>query len=90
MITSSIAHEIKNPLGGIRGAAQLLEAEIEENHKEYTEVIINEVDRLKNYIEKMLGPKKLPEFKRINIHFLVDRVLKLVKISKYTFQHINF
>tara|TARA_Y100001954_G_scaffold235530_1_gene293511 strand:- start:250 stop:1290 length:1041 start_codon:yes stop_codon:yes gene_type:complete len=88
MITSSIAHEIKNPLGGIRGAAQLLEAEIEENHKEYTEVIINEVDRLKNYIEKMLGPKKLPEFKRINIHFLVDRVLKLVKISKE--KEINF
>ena len=41
-----------------------------------------------NYIEKMLGPKKLPEFKRINIHFLVDRVLKLVKISKE--KEINF
>ncbi len=82
MITSSIAHEIKNPLGGIKGAAQLLEAELEENHKEYTEVIINEVDRLKNYVDKMLGPKKPPRFESVNIHFLIDRVLKLVKISK--------
>ena len=57
MITRSIAHEIKNPLGGIKGAAQLLKKEINEEQKEYTDIIIEEADRLKNYIDKMHGPK---------------------------------
>ena len=69
MITRSIAHEIKNPLGGIKGAAQLLQEEINKDFREYTDIIIEEADRLKNYIDKMHGPKDLPNFQYINIHF---------------------
>ena len=77
MITRSIAHEIKNPLGGIKGAAQLLENEISEEHKDYIEIIINEVDRLKNYIDKMVGPRNEPAFKSVNIHSIIERVLQI-------------
>jgi len=85
MITRSIAHEIKNPLGGIKGAAQLLKKEINEEQKEYTDIIIEEADRLKNYIDKMHGPKDLPSFKSTNIHLIIDKVLKIlgVKSSNY-------
>ena len=85
MITRSIAHEIKNPLGGIKGAAQLLKKEINEEQKEYTDIIIEEADRLKNYIDKMHGPRDLPSFKSTNIHLIIDKVLKIlgVKSSNY-------
>ena len=85
MITRSIAHEIKNPLGGIKGAAQLLKKEINEEQKEYTDIIIEEADRLKNYIDKMHGPKDLPSFKSTNIHLMIDKVLKIlgIKSSNY-------
>ena len=85
MITRSIAHEIKNPLGGIKGAAQLLKKEINEEQKEYTDIIIEEADRLKNYIDKMHGPKDLPSFKSANIHLIIDKVLKIlgIKSSNY-------
>ena len=85
MITRSIAHEIKNPLGGIKGAAQLLKKEINEEQKEYTDIIIEEADRLKNYIDKMHGPKNLPSFKSSNIHLIIDKVLKIlgIKSSNY-------
>ena len=85
MITRSIAHEIKNPLGGIKGAAQLLKKEINEEQKEYTDIIIEEADRLKNYIDKMHGPKDLPSFKSTNIHLTIDKVLKIlgIKSSNY-------
>ena len=85
MITRSIAHEIKNPLGGIKGAAQLLKKEINEEQKEYTDIIIEEADRLKNYIDKMHGPKDLPSFKSMNIHLIIDKVLKIlgIKSSNY-------
>ena len=85
MITRSIAHEIKNPLGGIKGAAQLLKKEINEEQKEYTDIIIEEADRLKNYIDKMHGPKDLPSFKSTNIHLIIDKVLKIlgIKSSNY-------
>ena len=85
MITRSIAHEIKNPLGGIKGAAQLLKKEINEEQKEYTDIIIEEADRLKNYIDRMHGPKDLPSFKSTNIHLTIDKVLKIlgIKSSNY-------
>ena len=85
MITRSIAHEIKNPLGGIKGAAQLLKKEINEEQKEYTDIIIEEADRLKNYIDKMHGTKDLPSFKSTNIHLIIDKVLKIlgIKSSNY-------
>jgi len=56
-----LAHEIKNPLGGIRGAAQLLERELDDNDtKQFTQIIIQEADRLKNLLDRMVGPKDIP------------------------------
>ena len=70
-----LAHEIKNPLGGLRGAAQLLEGELEnENLKEYTDVIIREADRLRKLVDRMLGPTLKPSKKEINIHDVLEHV----------------
>ncbi|MBT4836046.1 MAG: nitrogen regulation protein NR(II) [Methylococcales bacterium] len=75
-----MAHEIKNPLGGIRGAAQLLEEELNSDDlKEYTQVITREADRLKTLLNRMLGPNKLPKQQSINIHQVLERVRMLVK-----------
>ncbi len=75
-----LAHEIKNPLGGLRGAAQLLEHELPDPAlKEYTQVIINEADRLKTLVNRMLGPNKLPQYAEVNIHQVLDRVRSLVQ-----------
>lgn len=74
-----MAHEIKNPLGGIRGAAQLMEAEFPDNeHREYTRVIIREVDRLQNLVNRMLGPNRAPEAKPLNIHEVLEHCRQLV------------
>ncbi len=75
-----LAHEIKNPLGGLRGAAQLLEMELGDAElKEYTGVIINEADRLRNLVDRMLGPSKLPKLAELNIHEVLERVRQLVR-----------
>ncbi len=75
----NLAHEIKNPLGGLRGAAQLLEAELSSpNLVEYTQVIISEADRLQNLVNKLLTPHKLPQYARTDIHRLLNRVLQLL------------
>ncbi|HBH35283.1 MAG TPA: nitrogen regulation protein NR(II) [Gammaproteobacteria bacterium] len=75
-----LAHEIKNPLGGLRGAAQLLEMELGDAElKEYTGVIISEADRLRNLVDRMLGPSKLPNFAELNIHEVLERVRQLVR-----------
>jgi len=74
-----LAHEIKNPLGGLRGAAQLLEAELPDPAlSEYTQVIIDEADRLQGLVDRMLGPNKLPKLQEVNIHTLLERVRNLV------------
>ncbi len=74
-----MAHEIKNPLGGLRGAAQLLEAELrDEEQKEYTRVIMREADRLRNLVDRMLGPSDLPQKQMINIHEVLEHVRSLV------------
>lgn len=76
----SLAHEIKNPLGGIRGAAQLLEREFPDSeHREYTRVIIREVDRLQNLVNRMLGPNRLPRKQPINVHEVLEHVRQLVE-----------
>lgn len=78
-ILRGLAHEINNPLGGLRGAAQLLERALaDEELKEYTQVIIGEADRLQNLLSRLIGPKNLPRKSRVNIHELVERVRKLV------------
>jgi two-component system nitrogen regulation sensor histidine kinase GlnL len=76
----SLAHEIKNPLGGIRGAAQLLERELDRPQLiEYTQVIIGEADRLRSLVNRLLTPNRLPSFRRINIHEILVRVKGLVQ-----------
>jgi len=76
----SLAHEIKNPLGGIRGAAQLLEREFPDSqHREYTQVIIKEADRLQNLVNRLLGPNRLPKKTALNIHEVVEHVRQLVQ-----------
>jgi len=79
-LLKGLAHEIKNPLGGIRGAAQLLEAELDnKNLDEYTQVIIAEADRLTTLIDKILGPKQQAEKSWLNIHEAVERVYLLLE-----------
>jgi two-component system nitrogen regulation sensor histidine kinase GlnL len=76
----SLAHEIKNPLGGIRGAAQLLEGELDRPHLiEYTQVIIGEADRLQSLVNRLLTPHRLPMYRRTNIHEIVVRVRSVVQ-----------
>ncbi len=75
-----LAHEIKNPLGGIRGAAQLLERDFPDpSHREYTRVIIKEADRLQNLVNRMLGPNRLPQKTPLNIHEVMEHVRRLVQ-----------
>ncbi len=79
----SMAHEVKNPLGGIRGAAQLLERELENpDLAEYTQVIIGEADRLKKLVDRMLGPNVRPNKILVNIHSVTERVRSLLKADK--------
>ena len=75
-----LAHEVKNPLGGIRGAAQLLERELEDQRQaEYTQIIIGEVDRLRTLVDKMLGPLGRSENDLLNIHEVLEQVTRLVE-----------
>ncbi|MDH3979919.1 MAG: nitrogen regulation protein NR(II) [Gammaproteobacteria bacterium] len=79
-LVRGLAHEIKNPLGGLRGAAQLLEREITDDAlKEYTRIIIGEADRLQGLMNRMLGPNNLPEMRAVNIHEVLERVRELVQ-----------
>ena len=76
----NLAHEIKNPLGGIRGAAQLLEMEIESKElTEYTQVIIREADRLQTLVDRLLAPHRRPHMVGdVNIHEVCERVRSLI------------
>ncbi len=79
-LVRGMAHEIKNPLGGLRGAAQLLEQELDDEElREYTRIIIGEADRLQNLLNRMLGPNTLPRKRRINLHEVLERVRSLVQ-----------
>jgi two-component system nitrogen regulation sensor histidine kinase GlnL len=78
-LVRGLAHEIKNPLGGLRGAAQLLERELDsEDLKEYTRVIIGEADRLRTLVNRMLGPNNVPQKRVSNIHHVLEHVRSLV------------
>jgi two-component system, NtrC family, nitrogen regulation sensor histidine kinase GlnL len=80
----NLAHEIKNPLGGIRGAAQLLQMELADSEKaasltEYTQVIIHEADRLQTLVDRLLEPHRKPrEIADVNIHEVCERVRSLI------------
>lgn len=75
----NLAHEIKNPLGALRGAAQLLDRELErpELH-EYTQVIMKEADRLQSLMDRLLTPHRLPQVSQFSIHEALERVRSLI------------
>lgn len=74
-----VAHEIKNPLGGIRGATQLLARSLNDpKYKEFTDIIISEVDRLRNLADTLLGSRQLPSYEYVNIHEPLERVRSLI------------
>ena len=75
-----LAHEIKNPLSGIRGSAQLLRNKLSsENLKEYTDIVIKQTDRLTALVDNILGPNKKPDFQYQNIHYPIENVLNLIE-----------
>ncbi len=79
LLLRNLAHEIKNPLGGIRGAAQLLEQELEKpGLREYTQVIVQEADRLRTLMEKLLTPQGHAQHGALNIHEVLERVRSVV------------
>ena len=80
----NLAHEIKNPLGGVRGAAQLLEAELSSSEqREYTRVIIAEADRLHALVDRLLMPHRAPRVvSEMNIHEVCERV-RLIMVSEF-------
>lgn len=80
-LTRGLAHEVKNPLGGLRGAAQLLERELSEHPelREYTDVIIQEADRLRDLVDTMLGPNQQPRLATVNVHQILEHVVRLVQ-----------
>ncbi len=78
-VLRNLAHEIKNPLGGLRGAAQLLQSELDDpEQREYTQIIIAEADRLQGLVNRLLGPNKVPSFIQVNIHQILERVRRLI------------
>ena len=80
LMVRQLAHEIKNPLGGLRGAAQLLERELlDPALREYTRVIISEADRLTNLLDSMLGPGRPPAKQLVSVHELLERVYHLLR-----------
>ncbi|MGH8202343.1 MAG: nitrogen regulation protein NR(II) [Steroidobacteraceae bacterium] len=80
LMIRQLAHEIKNPLGGLRGAAQLLERELQGPElKEYTQVIIGEADRLAALVDSMAGPKRVPLKSLLNVHELCEHVYHLLR-----------
>jgi two-component system nitrogen regulation sensor histidine kinase GlnL len=80
LMVRQLAHEIKNPLGGLRGAAQLLERELlDPALREYTRVIISEADRLTHLLDSMLGPGRPPAKQLTNVHELLERVYHLLR-----------
>lgn len=77
-----MAHEIRNPLGGIRGAAQLLQGELEDKELiEYTSIIIQEADRLRNFVNRMLASDQLLDCVTLNVYEVIEYVCSLLKVE---------
>ncbi|WP_204274537.1 nitrogen regulation protein NR(II) [Vibrio astriarenae] len=82
LLVRGLAHEIKNPLGGLRGAAQLLERALpEEELKEYTQIIIEQADRLRSLVDRLLGPQKPGKKQEENVHLILEKVRQLVELE---------
>ncbi|PHR79962.1 MAG: nitrogen regulation protein NR(II) [Colwellia sp.] len=80
-LIKGLAHEIKNPLGGLRGAAQLLSKELNADQQEYTDMIIEQADRLTNLVDRLLGPNQLPQMQHHNIHSVLEKVYQVISYS---------
>jgi two-component system nitrogen regulation sensor histidine kinase GlnL len=81
-VMRGLAHEIKNPLGGLRGAAQLLERELPDQAlREYTRIIIHEADRLRNLVDRMMGPHQPLRKQQVNIHEILEHVRRLILVE---------
>ncbi|MEH6452641.1 MAG: nitrogen regulation protein NR(II) [Psychromonas sp.] len=81
-LVRGLAHEIKNPLGGLRGAAQLLENELPDPElKEFTQIIIEQADRLSALVNRLLGPQTRGQRESYNLHSVIEKVRKLVSIE---------
>lgn len=92
LLVRGLAHEVKNPLGGIRGAAQLLAAELaasDLNSEVRTEadelctIIRDETDRLRNLVDRLLGPTSKPQLAELNIHEVTERVAALIEVESH-------
>jgi len=81
-LIKGLAHEIKNPLGGLRGAAQLLSKELNQDQQEYTAMIIEQADRLTNLVDRLLGPNQLPKMNSQNIHLVLEKVHQLISYDE--------
>ena len=89
-LVRGLAHEIKNPLGGLRGAAQLLENELHDPElKEFTQIIIEQADRLSALVNRLLGPQKVGLRVAHNIHSVLEKVRKLVCLDLPDFINIK-
>ena len=77
-LARGVAHEVKNPLGGIRGAAQLLHRQLSAEQREYTSVIIAEADRLRNLVDRIIGPNGKTTLAPVNMHQVIERVVRLL------------
>lgn len=90
-LVRGMAHEIKNPLGGLRGAAQLLERELPNQElKEYTQIIIGEADRLQSLVDRMLGPNNIPKKRNVSIHQILEHVRQLIQVEIPEDEHVFF
>lgn len=82
LLVRGLAHEIKNPLGGLRGAAQLLEKMLPEpSLTEYTQIIIEQADRLRTLVDRLLGPQKPGKKQEANLHQVLEKVRQLVELE---------
>ncbi|GAB3013995.1 nitrogen regulation protein NR(II) [Bowmanella dokdonensis] len=82
-LVRGLAHEIKNPLGGLRGAAQLLEKQLKEPElQEFTRLIIEQADRLRNLVDRLLGPNKPPNFQWHNLHRVLEKIRTLLSLDE--------
>jgi two-component system nitrogen regulation sensor histidine kinase GlnL len=90
LMMRGLAHEIKNPLGGIRGAAQLLDRElIEPSHQELTEILIKEADRLTRLVDRVMGSREQLKPEYLNIHEVLEHVVHLVSVKSEGKLRIN-
>ncbi len=75
LVIQGLAHEIRNPLGGLRGAAQLLAAQVSDPAQhEYLDIMLRETDRLRDLVDALLGPARAPRLATINIHAVLEHV----------------